>query len=124
MVDVLLSQILQHYDIALFPQLQRSGQPYLPRVCNICCLLAFLLALPLPLHLPVHLDEAVVISLASCVMLLSQPDGLVIPHSSKLFLAPSLALSSTTLYTISMFTVLSQLTLVNSLSQLETAGRV
>lgn len=85
-------------------------------------MLSFLLSLPLPLHLPIQLDEAVVISLASCVMLLSQPDGIVIPQSSGLFLAPSLALSSATLYSISMFTVLSQLSMVSSLTQLETAG--
>ena len=74
------------------------------------------------LALPLGLDEAVVISLASCVMLLSQPDGLVIPHSSGLFLAPTLALSSLTLYAISFSTTLSQLTQLSLSTQLELTG--
>ena len=55
-------------------------------------------------------------------MLLAQPDGIIIPRSAGLFLAPSLALSSLTLYTISSWTVLSQLLQTTSATQLELAG--
>ena len=85
---------------------------------NTSCLLAFLFSLSLPLGL----DEAVVISLMSCVMLLAQPDGLIIPRSAGLFLAPSLPLSSITLYCISSWTTLSQLLLATSPTQLELTG--
>lgn len=61
--------------------------------------------LGITVQLPLHLDKAVIVSLSSCIMLLAQEDKLIIPRRNNkgISLAPSLVLSSTTLFVISFW---------------------
>ncbi len=74
------------------------GIPTNPIICNISCLLAFLLAVSFPL--PFKLDHTLLISVSSCVLLLAQSDGYIIPRRQGLFLAPVLSASSCALFLV------------------------
>jgi hypothetical protein len=89
--------------------LEDINKPFLPIVANISCLIAYILAISL--QLPVHLDKAVIISISSCVMLLAQEDGYIMPtnRTKGLFLAPSLVLSSLTMFLMSFVKLYFQL---------------
>ncbi|XP_019849258.1 PREDICTED: uncharacterized protein LOC109580479 [Amphimedon queenslandica] len=88
-----------------------SGKPLLPFLCNASILIAFLIAVCL--ELPLKLEKALVVSLSSCLFLLLQSDGWIVSTKrvSNLFLAPSLVASSLTLFIISFFRIVDDLSI-------------
>eukprot|EP00731_Ephydatia_muelleri_P028556 Em0020g200a len=73
---------------------QQKDQSYLPSISNICCCVFFVLSLLSPIH--PSFETSVVF--ASAIFLLVQPDGFIIPHTTSIFLPPSLLAALIGLY--------------------------